>query len=186
VDKGTTNGAPSTHEKEMSDNKIPTCYGKLWEKDHPMCSGGLDPSYTHPQTGRHVRDACDYYTTCSVATQAGKIVPVQNLLRQTMQAGMPVQQPTMMPGQTAITGQQGQIYGYQQMMPVNYQMPAYLTVAEDPANSLGKRLLILMFRAMGKAFGHALSNFFDMNSFGRPPTPPALPPPASPPQQPTK
>lgn len=170
---------PQAPERTMSENRIPTCYGKLWEKDHPMCSGGLDPSYTHPRTGKHLRDPCDYYTTCSVATQAGRVVPLQNLVRHTMQAGMPVQQPTAMPGQLmhGMQNLQGQqVYNYQQMMPVNYQMPAYLTVAEDPSTSLGKRLVLLVFRAIGKAFGHALSNFFDMNSFSRPPQLPPAPP----------
>jgi hypothetical protein len=70
-------------------------------------------------------------------------------------------------------------YGFQ-MMPVNYQMPGYLTVNEDPTqNGLGKRMGLYALRSMGKALFHGLSHFFDSTQFGSPAAPPVVvaPPP---------
>jgi hypothetical protein len=79
------------------------------------------------------------------------------------------------------------VYGQQQMMPVNYQMPGYLTTPEDPnANSLGKRMFIYSFRAMFKGLFHALAHAFDSESFGaRTPPPVVQAPPPPPPTPPT-
>jgi len=62
--------------------------------------------------------------------------------------------------------------GYQQMMPVNFSIPQYLTVREERAvdgtvwGMLGREIV----RSMGKSFGHTLSNFFDSTPFGGPKT----------------
>lgn len=57
--------------------------------------------------------------------------------------------------------------GYQQMMPVNYQMPAYLTVPEivPQGGSVWSALGRSLFRSMGKSFGHTISHFFDATPF---------------------
>lgn len=61
-----------------------------------------------------------------------------------------------------------QQYGYQQMMPVNYQMPAYLTTPEERAEGesfwavLGRVLL----RSIGKSIGHSIANMFDTVPLG--------------------
>jgi hypothetical protein len=62
---------------------------------------------------------------------------------------------------------------YQQMMPVNYQMPSYLSVPEMrmPGQSFMGLLGREAVRAMGKSVGHTVANFFDMNPF-RLPLPP--------------
>lgn len=61
-----------------------------------------------------------------------------------------------------------------QPMPVNYQMPAYLTVAEQryEGDSLLGVLFRTIFRSVLKAGGHSFSNFWDTVPMGRPPTPP--------------
>lgn len=64
----------------------------------------------------------------------------------------------------------------QQMMPVNFSIPQYLSVRE-PVTSGGvmKRLSWEVFRSMGKSIGHTLSNFFDSEAFGFRPPPPRNP-----------
>ena len=61
---------------------------------------------------------------------------------------------------------------YQQMMPVNYGMPQYLT-SREPLGSgeLMERLLREILRSIGKALGHTIANFFDTEVIGRPPRP---------------
>lgn len=54
--------------------------------------------------------------------------------------------------------------GYQQMMPVNFHVPQYLSVREErgPEDSLIGLLGRELVRSMGKSVGHTLANFFDM------------------------
>ena len=65
--------------------------------------------------------------------------------------GMPPQHPQQM------------VPGYQQMMPVNFAIPQYLTVREErtPDGTVWGMLGREIARSMGKSFGHTLSNFFD-------------------------
>lgn len=58
-----------------------------------------------------------------------------------------------------------------QPMPVNFQMPAYLTVPENPmaGGSMWGMLFRSIARSMMKAFGHSFSHFFDSVPMGRPP-----------------
>lgn len=53
-----------------------------------------------------------------------------------------------------------------QPMPVNYQMPSYLTVPEGHGGSLFGMLLRTLFRSMGKAAGHSFSHFWDTVPLG--------------------
>lgn len=63
------------------------------------------------------------------------------------------------------------VAGYQAMMPVNYQMPGYLSVPEvrHPAESFWTFLGRTIFRAMGKSFGHSIAHLFDTVPLGTPP-----------------
>ncbi len=67
---------------------VPPCYGRDWSKDDAECAGGLDPSYTHPKTGSHSRDRCDFYVSCGARTTANRqqppqpnLIPPQSLFR---------------------------------------------------------------------------------------------------------
>lgn len=53
-----------------------------------------------------------------------------------------------------------------QMMPVQYQMPSYLSVPEV-RTTFWKTLGLELVRGMGKALGHSIAHFFDNNSFTR-------------------
>jgi hypothetical protein len=59
--------------------------------------------------------------------------------------------------------QTGPMMGLQQMMPVNYSIPQYLTVREErrPGEGIFSMLGRELFRSVGKSLGHTLGNFFD-------------------------
>ena len=171
----------------LNKDEPPSCFGSLWDPKESECSGGTDPAYTHPKTGLHYRDPCDYYESCgsrAQAAKAGRLIPAQNLTSRSHP----------MHPQPPVTPQYPQSYqsappqnsSYQQMVPVNYAMPQYLTVRE-PINSAnrGKRLMIEVGRSMLKSIGHTFANFFDSESFTSPPAPPP-PPPQPMPKEPQK
>lgn len=88
---------------------------------------------------------------------------MQQMMQQMMPPwGMPMPNP-MYPQQVPFQMQTSPI----QMMPVYYDMPAYLSVPEARRKGegfwrpMGRELL----RGMGKAFGHSISSYFDKNSF---------------------
>lgn len=82
-----------------------------------------------------------------------------------MRRMMPQQMPQQMMPQMATQ------MGYQQMMPVNYQMPAYLTAPEPTApGGFWKMFGRTVFRSMGKSVGHSVAYMFDSVPFGTPPT----------------
>lgn len=62
--------------------------------------------------------------------------------------------------------QVGMNMGYQQMMPVNYQMPSYLSIAEpvEPGGFWGM-FGRTIFRSMGKSIGHSVAHMFDTIPF---------------------
>jgi len=62
-------------------------------------------------------------------------------------------------------------YGYQQMMPVNYQMPAYLSTPEPQTDGYWQMFGRTIFRSMGKSLGHSVAHLFDTIPFnlGKPP-----------------
>lgn len=59
---------------------------------------------------------------------------------------------------------------YQQMMPVNYQMPAYLSVPEvrEVGESFWAVLARTVLRSIGKSLGHSVANMFDTVPLGPP------------------
>lgn len=76
-------------------------------------------------------------------------------------------------------------FGYAPMMPVNYQMPAYLSMQEPclPGESVWRMLGRSIFRSMGKSVGHTVSHFFDSTVLAVPPqlsAPQQIPPQPSP------
>ncbi len=58
--------------------------------------------------------------------------------------------------------------GYQAMMPVNYQMPGYLTVPEvrHSDESFWQLLGRTILRSMGKSIGHSIAHLFDTVPLG--------------------
>lgn len=62
--------------------------------------------------------------------------------------------------------QQQAPYGYQQMMPVNYGMPGYLTAPEPSQPGFARALGRTVARSIAKAFGHSIAHFFDANTLG--------------------
>ena len=60
------------------------------------------------------------------------------------------------------------VHGYQQMMPVNFQMPGYLTVREETTGgSILWMLLREILRSIAKSIGHTLAHFFDVTPLKR-------------------
>lgn len=163
----------------------PTCFGDLYNGTSPECIGGHDPAFSDPETGSRVRPRCNFAGTCAVHTQANRqasrqvpgYVPVSNLTRPPQQFNQPVvPRPAWNPGYQPPTAAQPahwQGAATQQMQPVNYFMPQYLTIRQPavPGQSMGKRLLLESVRSIGKSLGHTISHFFDVEVFGgnRPP-----------------
>jgi hypothetical protein len=177
----------------------PSCFGKQWDPKVAECAGGLDPAYTDPRTGSHTRERCHFFDNCGTRKVAGdmeqhRLISAQSLVRPQPVAapsGNPAFQQFIAQHNAAIAAQQ-QLHRtiaqqqapvaphfqstYQQMMPVNYQMPGYLTVPELHGENdrwyhvLGR----IAFRSIGKALGHSISHFFDTLILGpRPPQPPS-------------
>jgi len=151
----------------FTDNK-PSCFGKLWDKECAECAGGLDPAYSHPRTGSHIRQVCDYYSSCGARAQLSKYrtpekAPSFTAGSQHIRVNIPnSDKPVMFTPE-----QQRQLMVHQQMMPVNYQMPSYLTVPEHvgEGDTFFHVLFREMLRGMGKSFGHTIAHFFDAHSF---------------------
>lgn len=83
-----------------------------------------------------------------------------------MQQGQPTKwQP---PGNVWPPPQQPPPVAYQQMMPVNYQMPSYLSVPEprDEDSSIWSVLAKEIARSALKSTGHTIANFFDWTPWG--------------------
>jgi len=70
----------------------------------------------------------------------------------------------------------GPMPGYQQMMPVNYHMPSYLSIQEPhQPGGFWKMFTRTVFRSMGKAVGHSIANMFDTIPLSTPTKPPGDP-----------
>lgn len=165
----------------------PDCYGKHFDRSEPTCVGGHDPAYTDDD-GRHVRESCAMASSCAARCQANRqlapqIVPATNLINNRPQAPLTsFSQPTQAAQPyrpAAYTNPSIQYHqptpsqyhpqaGVQQMVPVNYGIPQYLSVRE-PVNgqSLPKRLGMEVLRSLGKAVGHTIAHFFDVEAVGR-------------------
>lgn len=63
-------------------------------------------------------------------------------------------------------------YGYQQMVPVNYQMPQYLSVPEVRYEGQGFVGLMgrVALRSVMKSLGHSMAHLFDTTPLGGPGT----------------
>ena len=172
----------------------PNCFGKLWQADHVECKGGLDPAFVNEKTGSHVREKCWFFDSCGARTQAAKLeahrglVQPESLVRPQVPFIRPQQTvaPTPPPTQGYIerfaqSVQQQQVprptfpvqqapvqYGYQQMMPVNYQMPGYLTVPEERGSSLLGFVGRTVTRSILKSLGHSIAHLFDTTTLGPP------------------
>jgi len=137
--------------------------------------------------------SCGAHTQAARVGQA-RLVPTQNLVRlppaapsapvqapmQTMatQFGQVQQQQRPLPPQAPVPQpvyqqqQQPMVqqvpYGYQQMQPVNYQMPGYLTTPQmqQPNESFASMLAKNLMRSMAKAAGHSFSHVFDVTPLG--------------------
>lgn len=175
------------------DDKTPSCFGSLFDPNAKECMGGYDVAFTDGHGG-HVRSQCDYVGTCSQRVQqnrsAPKLIPPGSLVRphttfsgpqaytrptapSLPTAGTPPgPRPWSPPSQHLPQGYPPQS-GLQQMMPVNFSIPQFLTVREPvTSGNVVKRLSWEVFRSMGKAIGHTLANFFDSEAFGFRPPPP--------------
>jgi len=79
---------------------FPSCFGsnEHYDPRNAECRGGVDPKYTDPRTGGHVRPACDVFNQCGsrVAQKASQIIPVRNL---TQPSGIPLGPPSPAPPQ---------------------------------------------------------------------------------------
>jgi hypothetical protein len=177
---------------DQSKDLAPNCFGQQFDRNAPECVGGHDPAF-RDEEGGHVRPACEMVSSCSVRTTAQRqnpqLIPAANIVRPPTTFNQPQARPMYQPplagasvvqpyrpqaayappyAQQAQLQQQMQHVGLQQMIPVNYGMPQYLTVRE-PVNGqkLFTRLGVEVLRSMGKSFGHTLSNFFDTEIFGR-------------------
>lgn len=53
--------------------QAPPCYGKHWDPNSRECRGGNDPAYVNPVTGTNKRDICQYYGSCSAATNGARL-----------------------------------------------------------------------------------------------------------------
>lgn len=94
--------------------------------------------------------------------------------QQQMQAQMQAQMQQQMQAQLramqnqAVQPQMGMApYGYQQMMPVNYQMPSYLSNPEPNEGGFWKMFGLTVFRSMGKSMGHSVAYMFDSVPLGK-------------------
>jgi len=176
----------------------PPCFGSSWSPNAVECKGGLDPTYTNPRNGSHLRDKCLWYGQCATKTNANSItraqpmVSPQQLLRP---AGMPVTvgSPVMQAPRYPMMQQMLQVpqmhmmqapqmlapphvaYYGPQAVPTSYQQPgmqvlAYLAIPEpvDSTVPWWKRLLHEVLRSMAKSFGHTVANAFDHMTITKP------------------
>ena len=163
--------------RQDDDDELPKCFGKKYDATAVECTGGDDPAYS-ARTGESKRPKCDMVSQCAVRTQAmthgSNLIPQQNLVRPSTTFTPPaaVSQPYR-PGYAqhppaVAQPQQYQQVGLQQVVPVNYGMPQYLT-AREPVHGGGllKRLGLEVLRSLGKSAGHTVAHFFDVESFSR-------------------
>lgn len=96
----------------------------------------------------------------------------QQYMQQQMEMMRRGQMPAQMPGMVAPPQMMGMPQmGFQQMMPVNFEIPQYLTRREyrRPDEGITRVLGREVFRSMMKSAGHTFANFFDSTPFFGPP-----------------
>jgi hypothetical protein len=93
---------------------------------------------------------------------------MQQKAMQEMQQQMARGQMPMMPMPPMMGGMPS---GFQQMMPVNFEIPQYLTQREyrRPDEGIFRVLGREVFRSMLKSAGHTFANFWDSTPFYLPP-----------------
>lgn len=79
---------------ERQNESLPRCFGTKWDDKSPECTGGLDPTFTDPDTGSHIRERCSFFNPCGARVQAAKmqqLIPVSQVVRppQTQQPPAP-------------------------------------------------------------------------------------------------
>lgn len=52
-------------------SEAPECFGEQWDQNAPECAGGRDPNWRSAD-GSHIRDRCNFYTSCGSRFQAKK------------------------------------------------------------------------------------------------------------------
>lgn len=184
---------------DFQKSEVPSCFGKHWDAKVVMCTGGLDPTFRDPMTGSHVRERCMHFSSCGAKVQATKIqslIPANQLVRPTtvqpvaavpQAANLQIQQLMQQNAQLQALLQQQQTNSRftptsfvsqamanlpaSQLMPVNYQMPGYLTVPEPRGESLLHTFGRSLVRSLLKSAGHTFAAFWDDTPIGRPPTP---------------
>lgn len=194
--------APTLLRERIKEEEPPTCFAKQWDPNHPECTGGLDPQYTHPRTGTHVRETCEFFERCGAETKISRqnrlssgLVPASALVRQqqpaapqTFRAYMQTQQyaqqqpaasfmqsaparPTFPQPYAAQPQPQQQLQYPAPAYQLQYLMPGYLTVPEQRTvgGSIWRLLGREVIRAIAKAMGHTVANFFDTNPLRLPP-----------------
>ena len=162
-------------------DKEPDCFGQEWSSTAVECRGGYDPGFVSP-TGGHVRPSCDYFDSCKTrsllksANIRSQLIAPTSLIRPsyTPQPVSPVPYSgAYVPGRPVQQAPQQQWMQHPQvlmdpirMVPMAHEMPAYLTVAEHrhDGESYWAPLWRAVLRSLGKAIGHAVSNFFDRNA----------------------
>lgn len=156
--------------------EVPRCFGKEFLPSASECVGGHDMAFNDDHGG-HLRPPCDFVSTCSARTQAlknSRFISPQSLVRPPTSfhtsnyASTPYSPPTTSQPQHHQYPPVSASGGFQQMMPVNYGLPQYLTVREPVTNgTLMRRLGVEVIRSMGKSLGHTIAHFFDVEVFTR-------------------
>lgn len=159
---------------------LPKCFGdtELYDPKCAECAGGYDPSFY--EDGSHSRPKCATFEGCGshcraknaisrvggskhLATPSRSVTVLQT-------NGKPGKgQPLVGPQPVFVTSeqlqaQQAPVMVANQMMPVNYGMPAYLSVLEPKRKKKGKKWKSLsseVGRSIGKSLGHSIAHFFD-------------------------
>jgi len=158
---------------------LPKCFGDtdLYDPKNAECAGGYDPSFY--EEGSHVRPKCATFEACGshcraknainrVGGAAALTTPSRSVtVLQSNKKGQPqhiaVSQPTFVTAEQ-LQAQPAPILVANQMMPVNYGMPSYLSVLEPERKKKGKKWKSLtseVGRSIGKSVGHSIAHFFD-------------------------
>lgn len=182
----------------LQQHQKPPCFGDAWDPNEPECTGGRDPSYIHPKNGTNYREQCSFYHSCGRQVQlkkasanVGNTVSTHSLIR-----NRPTQSTTNT-ANTATTAKNNDAVdallkalgaqpdknpvvdqllavlraatpGHHQMMPVNFEVPTYLTVTEPHGSGpIWIRLGREVMRSAMKGVGHQFSSFWDHNTFGK-------------------
>jgi hypothetical protein len=154
---------------------LPRCFGTEFDLEDKQCTGGHDPEYTDPETGKHEHEKCDLFDGCKAEMMCGAHgAQVKQRLETELKAAKAelkqiketacgttttkASTSTMQRRDTQITHGSG--------MPVDYRIPQYLSKLEPQRHNRKWTCLgAESARSAGKAIGHTLAHFFDTVSF---------------------